>query len=61
MEADELGNKKLETWGHGLVVFISVPYKNQSCFQGGLWNFFGSKQAISEATLEGPLPGLVAG
>lgn len=60
MEADELGNKKLEPWGHGLV-FISVPYKNQSCFQGGLWNFLGSKEAISEAILESPLPELVAG
>lgn len=60
MEVDERGNKKLEPWGHGLV-FISVPYENQSCFQGGLWNFFGSKEAICEDTLEGPLPGLMAG
>lgn len=33
MEA-ELGNKKLEFWKNWLG-FLFVPYKSQSCFQGG--------------------------
>lgn len=60
MEADELENKKLEPWGHWLV-FIFVPYRNQSFFQGGLWNFSGSKDAICGATFVGPFPGFMAG
>lgn len=56
VEAKELGNKKLEPWKHWLV-FIAVPYRNQSCFQGGLRNFVGNEDAIYGAILEGPLPG----
>ena len=32
MQAEELGNKKLELWKHW-PVFISIPYRNQGCFQ----------------------------
>lgn len=56
IETEELGNKKLGPWEHWLL-FISVPYRNQSCFQGGLWNFVGSEDAIHGAILKVPFLG----
>lgn len=60
MEANELGNKKLEPWEHWLVLYLShIEIRAPS--KVGCGNFVGNEDAIYGAFLEGPLPGLMAG